>query len=93
MKVRIVKTDAGYVPQVYQNTYGKYAWEGVTYVGTEFSDPDYLFKYCTYYTLWGAKKSLFKYLKKLGKTKAQMDAFESFKKQLENPNVVYEAEI
>lgn len=90
MKVRIIKTSAGYVPQVstsemgerpqWQSTEGTHLWISV----------DLTYKYATYRTLWGAKLVLKNWLRKNIKGTKKLEAF---KKELENPNVVYEAEV
>lgn len=95
MKVRIIKTSAGYIPQV--ELEGKY-WEGKDptwysiggVTPDTWSNPEYIKVFCTNYTQWGAKRVLNKWLKSNPKgTKA----FEAFKKELEAPNVVYEAKV
>ena len=87
MKVRIIKTSEGYIPQIADGI----LWEGV---GSDplvtWSSEESMLRFCTHYTLWGAKKTLNRYLEKntVGTKKLAL-----FKKELENPNVVYEAEV
>ncbi len=95
MKVRIIKTDAGYVPQVQLES--KYweqeglLWYSLGGYGVDtWSDVEFIKKHCICRTQWGAQRVLKKWLKiNIKGTKS----LEAFKKQLENPNVVYEAEV
>jgi hypothetical protein len=97
MKVRIIKTSAGYVPQAYTTLYYEEddRWYSISSgwfdpATQSWSDPDYVYKYATHLTKWGAMRTLKKWIKRHVKgTKA----LEAFTKELENPNVVYEAEI
>ena len=95
MKVRIIKTSAGYVPQVQlEDRY--YKDKGLTWysiggiVPDTWSNPDYIKRFCTCLTQWGAKRVLKKWLRSNTK---DSKALEAFTKELENPNVVYEAEV
>lgn len=93
MKVRIIKTSAGYVPQVYAKHYGETAWYSLGRVGAidnPWSDPDYIYRFCTHYTKWGAMQTLKKYEKIVVKGTKKLEVFE---KELKAPNVVYEAEV
>lgn len=92
MKVRIIKTSAGYIPQVYKKDYGSEQWWSLSAHVKDglWSDPKYIYDYCTCFTEWGAKRVLKKYLK------ASVDVSKllaEFKKELDQPNVVYEAEV
>jgi len=99
MKVRIIKTDEGYVPQAFFDPWynqnlkdsAKPKWHSiggsqVTY----WSDPEYVMNYCTHTFLWGAKRVLNKFVKK---NKELTFRYDKFLTQLKEPNVVYEAEI
>lgn len=93
MKVRIIKTSAGYVPQVYTVYYGETAWYSLGKVGSidnHWSEPDYIYRFCTHYTKWGAMQTLKKYLKYTVEGTKKLEAFEQ---ELNKPNVVYEAEV
>lgn len=93
MKVRIIKTSEGYIPQVYTREYSSEEWYSLAKIGARdalWSEPYYIQKFCRHYTKWGAMSTLKKYLKTtLKKTKK----LEAFTEQLKNPNVVYEAEV
>jgi hypothetical protein len=92
MKVRIIKTTAGYIPQVYKTQYGSEQWWSLSHHAEDglWSDPAYIIDYCTYLTQWGAKRVLKNYLKVKVDVKKRLA---DFKKELEQPNVVYEAEV
>lgn len=93
MKVRIIKTSEGYIPQVYTKDYSKLDWHSIGTHGSEdmlWLDPEYIYNWCTYLTEWGAKRVLKKYIKHAMKGTNRLDAF---KKELDQPNVVYEAEV
>ena len=92
MKVRIIKTSAGYIPQVYKHLYGETAWYslGTHDLDHHWSEPEYIYRFCTHYTKWGAMQTLKKYFKyPVGSTKK----LKAFEQELNNPNVVYEAEV
>ena len=95
MKVRIIKTSAGYVPQVllkdlYWENKG-WVWYSIGGLTPDaWTSTDFIKNYCTCLTQWGAKRVLKKWLKSNAKGNK---AFEAFEKELENPNVVYEAEV
>jgi hypothetical protein len=89
MKVRIIKTSAGYVPQVQDQVY-PYHWESIDRTGYGWSKPENTYVHATYLTQWGAMRTLKKWLKQNVEGTAKLEAF---KKELENPNVVYEAEV
>lgn len=93
MKVRILKTSAGYIPQVYKHLYGETTWYSLSCSGdtdNHWSEPYYILRFCTHYTQWGAMRTLKKYLKSAIKGTKKLEAFEQ---ELNNPNVVYEAEV
>lgn len=95
MRVRIIKTDCGYVPQVEQFSkyFGNdgYFWYSIggSHPDT-WSDVEFIKKHCVFVTQWGANRMLKKWLKiNIKGTKS----LEAFNQQLENPNVIYEAEV
>lgn len=93
MKVRIIKTSAGYIPQVYTKSYGETAWYSLGKSGgvdALWSEPQLIYRFCTHYTKWGAMQTLEKYLKLVVGGTHKLDAFS---KELEQPNVVYQAEV
>lgn len=93
MKVRIIKTSAGYIPQVHKHLYGETAWYSLSRRGDtndHWSQPEYIYRFCTHYTQWGAMRTLKKYLKFVVEGTKKLEAFEQ---ELNKPNVVYEAEV
>lgn len=93
MKVRIVKTDFGYTPQVYTDYYGDVGWHSIGNIGSHVSIWDNvsnMYDHCIYRTQWGAKRILNKWIEE---NVTQDVKFQKLMKQLENPNVVYEAEV
>lgn len=93
MKVRIIKTSAGYIPQVYKHLYGETDWFSLSCSGdtnNHWSEPKYIYRFCTHYTQWGAMKTLKRYLKV---TVDGTRKLEAFTQELKKPNVVYEAEV
>lgn len=90
MKVRIIKTKKGYIPQIFMQDEwhkDKFEWHGISSRGSEYNMIHYIYDYCTFKYLWQAKSVIKNWVKKNGYK------LEDFKKELENPNVVYEAEI
>ncbi len=91
MKARIIKTTEGYIPQVYMHKYGEKAWFSIGGQSlTEWSEPDYIMRFATYMTKWGAMRALKKWVVINIEGTAKLEAF---KRELENPNVVYETEV
>lgn len=99
MKVRIIKTDEGYVPQVFFDPWYNKKFDKETSpkwysIGgsqsTYWIDPEYVMNYCTYTFFWRAKKTLLKFVKNNKEHTLKYDLFLS---QLNEPNVVYEAEV
>lgn len=93
MKVRIIKTSEGYIPQVYTRQYSSEEWYSLGKVGARdalWSEPDYIRRFCSHYTKWGAMNTLKRYLKITSENTKKLQAFTE---QLKNPNVVYEAEV
>lgn len=95
MKVRVIKTSEGYIPQVFTKDYGyeEPKWYSLSKSGAVdalWISPEHVFRFCPCFTQWGAKQVLEKYLNQtMKKTKKLAD----FKKELDQPNVVYEAEV
>lgn len=101
MKVRIIKTDAGYVPQAFfdpwfnsrveKTTEPKPKWHSIGgSLVTYWSDPEFVMNHCTYLFLWRAKRILHKFVKD---NREYTSEYEVFLSQLNEPNVVYEAEV
>ena len=91
MKARIIKTSEGYIPQVHMHRYGETAWFSIGgHSLSEWSDPEYTLRFATHWTKGSAMRTLKKWVKINIEGTAKLEAF---KKELENPNVVYETEI
>lgn len=100
MKVRIIKTDEGYIPQAFFDPWHsrkkndtpaepKWYFIGGSQI-TYWSSWDHAMYYCTYSYLWRAKMILKKFLKD---NKEYSTKYDKFLDQLKNPHVVYEAEV
>ena len=91
MKVRIIHTSQGYICQFYDLKYGENRWWSISRdVDGDWSHPEYIIRYCTIFTLWGAKRVLKEWIKRNIKGTAKLKAFAQ---ELDKPNVVYEAEV
>jgi hypothetical protein len=95
MKVRIIKTSEGYIPQVFKRLYGEESWYSVSVIAGgnatfEWSNPECVIVHASHLTQWGAMRTLKKWLKVNVEGTAKLEAF---KKELQKPNVVYESEV
>lgn len=90
MKVRIIKTSKGYIAQAFFDPFfrGEDHWYSLG-GGDYWSEASYIYEAATYRFKFMAQEELRKFKKKV----TESQKIKAFKKELENPNVVYEAEV
>lgn len=63
MESRVVKVGSWYIPQIYTKYHEKEQWVGIVRGGYHiFGEFRHQQQHCSHWTLWGAKRSLKKYL-------------------------------